>query len=83
MENNPITTDPSDKLHTQKSSKKSSKLLKQLQAKSLKAPSKIVKQPKLITDPNDKCNVSNLIINHNISNIKQTEQLSIHSNLDF
>ena len=85
METAPLITDTSDKLQTQKPSKKStsSKLLKQLQAKSLKAPSKIVKQPKLITDPNDKCNVSNLIINQNISNIKQTEQLSINSNLDF
>lgn len=45
--------------------------------------SKIVKIPNLITDPNDRCHISNLIINNNISNFKHTEQLSIPITLDF
>ena len=43
----------------------------------------LVKIPNLITDPNDRCHISNLIINNNISNFKNTEQLHISTTLDF
>ena len=60
------------------------KLLKPVFPKSIPVPSsKIVKIPNLITDPNDKCHVSNLIINNNISNFKNKEQLNIPTTLDF
>ena len=78
-ESTPTTDTKTDLLKTKKTN--TSKINKL--PKSIPVPPKIVKIPNLILDPNDKCNISNLIINNNISNFKNTKQMYIPTTLDF